>query len=116
MTATTVQMSVTAPDAAMTVVTPSTLGEMRATPAAAPLVAPAPESAPPSEPPPPAAAIYDSPAAVAARYAAVGRALRGAPDALWKQYRRIRINEAIATHASRRATLAALSEIERAIH
>ncbi len=54
-------------------------------------------------------------AEVARRYAVVGRALRGAPDALWERYRRIRINEAIATDESRRATMATLDEIETAL-
>ena len=54
-------------------------------------------------------------AEVARRYAVVGRALRGAPDALWERYRRIRINEAIATDECRRATMATLDEIETAL-
>ena len=57
----------------------------------------------------------DSAANVAARYIAVGRALRGAPDELWQRYRRIRINDALATADSRRAALATLDAIERAL-
>jgi serine/threonine-protein kinase len=53
--------------------------------------------------------------AVAERYAAVGRALRGSPDELWERYRRIRINDAIGTVEGRQAAMTALAEIERAI-
>jgi hypothetical protein len=58
----------------------------------------------------------DSPAAVARRYMAVGKALRGAPDELWQRYRRIRINDALARPDVRHAALATLAEIERALH
>jgi hypothetical protein len=57
----------------------------------------------------------DTPATVAKRYIAVGKALRGAPDALWERYRRIRINDALASSDTRRATLATLAEIENAL-
>jgi hypothetical protein len=52
---------------------------------------------------------------LAARYVAVGRALRGAPDALWARYRLIRINDALASEDSRMKALVSLSDIERAI-
>lgn len=57
----------------------------------------------------------DTPAAVAKRYMEVGKALRGAPDALWQRYRRIRINDALAHSDTRRAALATLAEIENAL-
>jgi len=64
-------------------------------------------------------AAFQSPdcaAAVAAKYSAVGRALRGASPSLWEQYRRIRINAAMATVESRRETLVALAKIEDALN
>jgi eukaryotic-like serine/threonine-protein kinase len=63
----------------------------------------------------PVAPNLPSAADVASRYAAVGRALRGAPDALWERYRRIRINEAIASAHGRQATMQTLEHIERAL-
>ena len=56
-----------------------------------------------------------SSAVLAARYIAVGEALRGAPDELWQRYRRLRINEALASPDARRAALTALDEIDRAL-
>jgi serine/threonine-protein kinase len=52
---------------------------------------------------------------VAARYVEVGRKLRGAPDTLWARYRLIRINDAMATQASRKQVLATLTTIEQAV-
>jgi serine/threonine-protein kinase len=59
------------------------------------------------------AEIADTSSAVAARYVAVGKALRGSSDELWARYRLIRINDALKTETSRREALAALSDIER---
>jgi hypothetical protein len=58
--------------------------------------------------------LVDTASALAARYVAVGKALRGSSDELWARYRLIRINDALKTEASRRETLALLSDIERA--
>ncbi len=73
----------------------------------------------PSQPAPVAAvaavANDDSSAAVAARYTQVGKALRGASNELWARYRLIRINEVLATPASRHEALIALADIERSI-
>ncbi len=52
---------------------------------------------------------------LATRYLEVGRALRGAPDALWARYRLIRINDALANEASQKQALIALADIERAL-
>jgi tRNA A-37 threonylcarbamoyl transferase component Bud32 len=54
-------------------------------------------------------------AAVAARYIAVGKALRGAPDELWQRYRRIRINDVLQTAATRQQTIDTLAQIEAAL-
>jgi serine/threonine-protein kinase len=74
---------------------------------ATPVAEPAPVAIAPTE-------IGDTSSAVAARYVAVGRALRGSSDELWARYRLIRINDALKTEASRREVLATLTDIERA--
>jgi serine/threonine-protein kinase len=86
-----------------------------------PLEIPEPSSAIAPEPPPAIVATpaaFDAPdsaAAVATRYKQVGKLLRGKSSALWDRYRRIRINEVLATVETRRATLVELAAIERAL-
>jgi serine/threonine protein kinase len=69
------------------------------------------------QPPPPAAATDDSPDALAARYRAIGEALRKAngADELWQRYRLIHLGDAMATPATRAQALATLDAIERAL-
>jgi serine/threonine-protein kinase len=52
---------------------------------------------------------------VVERYVAVGRKLRGSAGGQWSRYRLIRINDALATKASRTVALAALADIERSL-
>jgi serine/threonine-protein kinase len=75
--------------------------------AVAPAAEPAPAAVAPTE-------SGDTSSAVAARYVAVGKALRGSSDELWARYRLIRINDALRSEASRREVLATLTDIERA--